>query len=95
MGALTRLRVQVCATCCVLGGATAFLAYTQRGLLILGLALAVGVGLAFWLARSRPELLHPTHEAPHAPMQVPTRLAKPTRTPLKPVAEWPEEPQRS
>lgn len=91
MGSLTRLRVQVCAACCVLGGATAFLAYTQSGLLILGLALAVAAVLALWLARGRPAMFHPTHDATPAP----TRRPKPAPPRLKPVAEWPEEPQHS
>lgn len=89
MGSQARLRVQVCAACCVLGSATAFLAFTQRGMLILGLALVVAAGIALWLWRSRPDMFRPMHPA----TPVPTHLPKPARPRYKPVAEWPEEAQ--
>lgn len=62
MGSLTRLRVQVCATCGVLGCAVAFLAYTQRGMLILGLALGVAALVALLIWRSRPGVFQPTRD---------------------------------
>ena len=60
MSSMTRLRAQICATCCVLGGATAFLAFTHRGMLVLALAVGVAVVLALWLWRARPDLFRST-----------------------------------
>ena len=66
MSSMTRLRVQICATCCVLGGATAFLAFTNRGMLVLAIAIGVAAVLAVLLWFSRPDLFRST--APDRPV---------------------------
>lgn len=72
MSSMTRLRVRICATCFVLGGATAFLAFTNRGMLVLAVALGVAVVLATWLWRSRPDVFLPA-----VPGRQPTDQAQP------------------
>lgn len=59
MSYLARLRVKICATAFVLGIAAAFLAYTTRGLLVLGIAVVVAGVLALCLWAARPELFLP------------------------------------
>ena len=65
MSSMMRLRLQICAMCCVLGGVTAFLAFTSRGMLVLAIAIGVAVVLAVLLWFSRPDLFRST--APDRP----------------------------